>query len=490
MSNRPVKVRFCPSPTGTPHVGLIRTALYNWAYAKHMGGTFLFRIEDTDAERDSEDSFNAILDAMNWLGLTPDEGVGVGGDNGPYRQSERSDIYKGLIEKLLDAGYLYESYSTKDEIDARNIAAGRPVELGYDNFDRNLTDAEREAFKAEGREPVLRVRVEDKDITFTDLVRGEITFPAGSFSDFVVVRKGGAPLYTFVNPVDDALMGVTHVLRGEDLLSSTPRQITLYRALIAIGATDFIPEFGHMPYITGNGNKKLAKRDPEANLFNYRDAGFIREGLLNYLALLGWSIAGDRDVFSMDEMIEAFDIHDVNPNPARFDEKKAMAINAEHIRLLDDDTLYERLLPVLVAKGELFATVDPTETETEKKTIRSLVPALKTRLRVLSEAYDYVKPVIDGSSFTAANHEYSDVERENINFAIDVLNGVSDSDFTVEGIGAAFVPAVEVHETISNKTLWVPVRWALVDSKNSLPLNDVMAALGKTETLRRLNLAV
>jgi len=488
MSNRPVKVRFCPSPTGTPHVGLIRTALYNWAYAKHMGGSFLFRIEDTDAERDTEESFNAILDAMNWLGLTPDEGVGAGGDNGPYRQSERSDIYKGLIEKLLDAGYLYESYSTKDEIDARNIAAGRPIELGYDNFDRNLTDAERAAFKSEGREPVLRVRVEDEDITFTDLVRGEITFPAGSFSDFVVVRKGGAPLYTFVNPVDDALMGVTHVLRGEDLLSSTPRQITLYRALIAIGATDFVPEFGHMPYITGNGNKKLAKRDPEANLFNHRDAGFIREGLLNYLALLGWSISGDRDVFSMDEMVDAFDIHDVNPNPARFDEKKAMAINAEHIRLLDDDALYERLLPVLVAKGNLFVTNEPTEDE--KGMIRSLVPALKTRLRVLSEAYEYVKPVLEGSDFTPTDHEYSDSDKENIRFAIDILNKIPAEDFTVEGIGAAFAPAIESHETISNKTLWVPVRWALVDRKNSLPLNDVMATLGKGEALSRLGLAL
>ncbi len=174
----------------------------------------------------------------------------------------------------------------------------------------------------------------DTDLSFDDLVRGEITFPAGSFTDFVVVRPNGAPLYTFVNPVDDALMGITHVLRGEDLLSSTPRQIALYHALIEIGVTTFIPRFGHLPYVMGEGNKKLSKRDPESNLFHHRDRGFIPEGLVNYLSLLGWSLSHDRDVFSIDEMTAAFDVVDVNPNPARFDLKKAESINGDHIRLL------------------------------------------------------------------------------------------------------------------------------------------------------------
>ncbi|MEY4989406.1 MAG: hypothetical protein RI933_1039, partial [Actinomycetota bacterium] len=223
-----VKVRFCPSPTGTPHVGLVRTALFNWAYARKTGGTFLFRIEDTDAERDSEESFDMILDALGWLGLNWDEGVGVGGPAGPYRQSERNHIYQEVIEKLKASGHIYESYSTAEEIDERNKAAERPVQLGYDNFERNLTEEQRAAYRAEGRVPALRLRVPEVDITFTDLVRGEITFPAGSFPDFVVVRPNGQPLYTLVNPVDDALMGVTHVLRGEDLLASTPRQIALY----------------------------------------------------------------------------------------------------------------------------------------------------------------------------------------------------------------------------------------------------------------------
>ena len=226
-----VRVRFCPSPTGTPHVGLIRTALFNWAYARKTGGKFIFRIEDTDQNRDSEESYGQLVEALNWLGIDWDEGIDVGGPNEPYRQSQRSDIYLDVVEKLKNSGHLYESFLTGEEIEARNIANNRAVQLGYDNSERDLSEADREKYLAEGRQPALRLRVPDQDITFTDLVRGEITFPAGSFPDFVVVRPGGAPLYTLVNPVDDALMGVTHVLRGEDLLSSTPRQIALYNAL-------------------------------------------------------------------------------------------------------------------------------------------------------------------------------------------------------------------------------------------------------------------
>ncbi|MDQ1528174.1 MAG: glutamyl-tRNA synthetase, partial [Microbacteriaceae bacterium] len=346
-SGSDVRVRFCPSPTGTPHVGLIRTALFNWAYARHTGGTMVFRIEDTDAARDSEESYLQLLEALRWLGLDWDEGIEIGGPNAPYRQSERGEIYLDIVERLKKAGFLYESFVTPDEMEARNIANGRDPKQGYDNFERTITDEQRAAFRAEGRQPALRLKVPDTDLSFDDLVRGEITFPAGSFVDFVVVRPNGIPLYTFVNPVDDALMGITHVLRGEDLLSSTPRQIALYHALIEIGVATFIPLFGHLPYVMGEGNKKLSKRDPESNLFLHRDRGFIPEGLVNYLALLGWSLTHDRDVFSLDEMIAAFDVADVNPNPARFDQRKAESINGDHIRLLAREDFEERLVPYL-----------------------------------------------------------------------------------------------------------------------------------------------
>ncbi len=320
-----VKVRFCPSPTGTPHVGLIRTALFNWATARHSGGTFVFRIEDTDAARDSEQSYGQLIDALTWLGLDWDEGVDVGGPDGPYRQSQRGDVYRDVAERLVAAGHLYESYLTAEEIEARNRAEGRAVQQGYGNWERDLPEADRQRYREEGRRPALRLRVPDEDLSFDDLVRGPITFASGSFPDFVLVRPGGQPLYTFTNPVDDALMGITHVLRGEDLLPSTPRQIALYGALIDIGVAREVPRFGHLPLVLGDGTKKLSKRDPEANLFLHRERGFLPEGLLNYLALLGWSLAPDRDVFSREEMAAAFDVTAVNGNPAHFDLKKAEA---------------------------------------------------------------------------------------------------------------------------------------------------------------------
>ena len=253
-----VRVRFCPSPTGTPHVGMIRTALFNWAEARATGGKLIFRIEDTDAVRDSEESYNQILESLRWLGIDWGEGIDVGGPHGPYRQSERSDIYKDVAAKLLEAGYAYESFSTPDEIKERNLAAGRPAEFGYDGYDRDLTEEQKAAFRAEGRKPALRIRMPDEDIAFDDLIRGTIEFKAGSVPDYVIMRPNGDPLYTLTNPVDDAMMDVNVVLRGEDLLSSTPRQIVLYRYLMELGIAKQMPLFGHMPYVMGQGNKKLS----------------------------------------------------------------------------------------------------------------------------------------------------------------------------------------------------------------------------------------
>ena len=244
-----VRVRFCPSPTGIPHVGMVRTALFNWAEARHTKGTFVFRIEDTDAQRDSEESYNQIIEALNWLGIDWDEGINVGGPDGPYRQSERGDIYKDVAAKLLEAGYAYESFSTPEEIEARNVAAGRPKAFGYDGYDRDLTEEQKAAFRAEGRKPALRIRMPDEDVAFDDLIRGRIEFKAGSVPDYVIVRPNGDPLYTLTNPVDDAMMNINVVLRGEDLLSSTPRQIVLYRYLIELGVAKEMPLFGHMPYV-------------------------------------------------------------------------------------------------------------------------------------------------------------------------------------------------------------------------------------------------
>ncbi|MBF6450301.1 MULTISPECIES: glutamate--tRNA ligase [Nocardia] len=481
-----VRVRFCPSPTGTPHVGLIRTALFNWAFARHHGGTFVFRIEDTDAARDSEESYHAILDALRWLGLTWDEGPEVGGPYGPYRQSQRRELHLDVVQRLLAAGEAYESFSTPDEVEARHRAAGRDPKLGYDNFDRDLTPEQIAAYKAEGRPAVVRLRMPEHDLVWNDLVRGEITAKAGTVPDFALTRGTGDPLYTLVNPVDDALMKITHVLRGEDLLSSTPRQLALYAALQRIGVAEFTPEFGHLPFVMGQGNKKLSKRDPESNLFAHRDRGFIPEGLLNYLALLGWSLAEDRDVFSMAEMVDAFEISKVNSNPARFDQKKADAINAEHIRLLDTGDFARRLREFLTAHGHIGAEVDD-------RVFAAAAELVQTRIVVLGDAWDLLKFLfVPAEEFAvdeaAAQKNLGPDAVPVLQAAVAALDGVS--EWTPPVLEEALKKALVDDLGLKPRKAFGPVRVAVTGSHISPPLYESLELLGREATMRRLRAAL
>ena len=479
-----VRVRFCPSPTGTPHVGLIRTALFNWAFARHHGGSFVFRIEDTDAERDSEESYTQLVDALTWLGLDWDEGPDIGGPHTPYRQSQRGEIYRDIIQRLLDAGHLYESFVSPEEMATRNVSLGRDPKQGYDNHERDLTDEQRDAFRKAGREPALRLRVPDIDRGFDDLVRGEVVFPAGSTTDFVLVRAGGKPLYTFVNPVDDALMGITHVLRGEDLLSSTPRQIALYAALMDIGVAGHIPRFGHLPYVMGEGNKKLSKRDPEANLFHHRDRGFIKEGLLNYLSLLGWSLAPDRDVFGSDEMVAAFDIATVNPNPARFDLKKAESLNGDHIRLLDANDFLERCLPYLHDAG----LVGEPPTAEHRAILEAIVPHVQPRVGLLGEvppmvAFLFLRDDELEVSEDAAK-TLNDTAGEVLDAALVVLEGLQ--AWTIDSLEAALRTALVDEGGISPRHAFGPLRVGISGRRVSPPLFESMEVLGRSSSMARL----
>lgn len=474
-----VRVRFCPSPTGTPHVGLVRTALFNWAYARHMGGTFVFRIEDTDAARDSAESYAAILDALRWLGLDWDEGPEIGGPYAPYRQSERSQIYRDVVAKLLEAGEVYEAYSTAEEVEARHIAAGRNPKLGYDNHDRDLTDEQRAEFRAQGRNPVLRLRMPDEDLSWDDLVRGPTTFAAGSVPDFAITRGSGDPLYTLVNPVDDALMKITHVLRGEDILPSTPRQIALYQALIRIGVADRVPEFAHLPSVLGEGNKKLSKRDPQSNLFLHRDRGFIPEGLLNYLALLGWGIADDHDVFSLDEMVAAFDVANVNSNPARFDQKKADAINAEHIRLLPVEEFAARLGAYFTEHGH--------DTGLDAAGFAEAAELVQTRIVVLSDAWGLLK-FFDDASFTldpkAAAKELGADGAPVLDVAIGALENIG--EWTTANIEGALKSSLIDGLELKPRKAFGPIRVAITGSSVSPPLFESLQLLGRDRSLARL----
>ena len=483
VSDPGVRVRFCPSPTGNPHVGLVRTALFNWAYARHVGGTFVFRIEDTDAARDSETSYDQLLAALRWLGLDWDEGPEVGGPYGPYRQSQRLDIYADVAARLLAAGLAYESFSTPEEVAQRRRDRGEDPVLGYDNADRHLTAGEIAALRAAGREPVLRLAMPERDWHWDDLIRGDITVPAGQVPDFVIVRAGGQPLYTLVNPVDDAMMRITHVLRGEDLLSSTPRQLAMYEALASIGvAHGSVPRFGHLPYVMGEGNRKLSKRDPQSSLDAYRDAGYLPEGLLNYLALLGWSLGPDRDVFGRAELVEHFELDRVSANPARFDVRKAEAINAAHLRALPADELAAALVPFLAGAG----LVGTPPTPQQAALVDAVVPLVQSRMTVLGDApalvgFLFSDDVVVDPDVAAALDDEAPATLAAAERALADLQ-VWDAASLEAALRAALVEGLG----LKPKVAFTPVRVAVTGSRVAPPLFESLELLGAPRTLERL----
>jgi glutamyl-tRNA synthetase len=466
-------------------VGLVRTALFNWAFARHNGGSLVFRIEDTDAARDSEESYAQLLDSMRWLGLDWDEGPEVGGPHAPYRQSQRMDIYRDVAERLLAGGYAYYCYCTTEELDQRREAAraaGRPS--GYDGHCRDLSAEQKAAYEAEGRTPIVRFRMPDEPITFTDLVRGELTFTPENVPDYGILRANGAPLYTLVNPVDDALMEITHVLRGEDLLSSTPRQVALYKALIELGVAKDVPAFGHLPYVMGEGNKKLSKRDPQASLNLYRERGFLPAGLLNYLSLLGWSFSADQDIFSVDEMVAAFEISAVNANPARFDLKKAEAINADHIRRLDPGAFADACAPWLVAPHAPWApeAFDPAA-------FAALAPLAQTRVTVLSDItanVDFLfldEPVDDEASWAKA------MKGDPAALLTTVRAKLADAEWAAGPLKEAVLAAGEEHGLKLGKAQ-APLRVAVTGRTVGLPLFESLEVLGRDRTVARIDAAL
>ncbi|MDO8309498.1 MAG: glutamate--tRNA ligase [Actinomycetota bacterium] len=487
MSDGLVRVRFCPSPTGNPHVGMVRTALFNWAFARHTGGTFVFRIEDTDSARDTEDSYEALLGALRWLGLTWDEGPEVGGPYAPYRQSQRLEQYADVAARLRESGHAYDCYCSTEELEQRReraIAEKRAP--GYDGHCRALTGGQVEAYRAEGRAPVLRLRMPDRDFTWDDLVRGPITFAADQVPDYVLVRANGEPLYTLVNPVDDAAMRITHVLRGEDLLSSTPRQMALYEALAAIGVSDgTTPRFGHLPYVMGEGNKKLSKRDPESSLQWYRDEGYLPEALLNYLALLGWSMGEDREFFGKEEMAAAFTLERVSPNPARFDLKKCTAINGDWIRALAIDDLTARIVPFLARTG---AVSEPPTSE-QARVLAAAVPLVQERMETLAQSVAMLGfLLVDDDALERDAADAAAVltpeSRPVIEASLTALDGLG--DWSAAAIEDELRGALVDGLGLKPKLAFGPVRVAVTGRRVSPPLFESLEILGRPSTLRRL----
>ena len=481
-----VRVRFPPSPTGNLHVGNVRSALFNWVFARHFGGTFVLRIEDTDAGRNLEESYRGLLDSLTWLGLTWDEGPEQGGPYGPYVQSERGGIYRGVVSQLLAAALAYRCYCTREEIEAREAARPRGAPSGYDGFCRNLSSERVAELEAIGAPSVVRMLVPDEEITFDDLVRGPVTFQAEHVPDYVIVRGNGEPLYTLVNPVDDALMGITHVLRGEDLLPSTPRQIVLYAALAKLGVgSGRTPIFGHLPTVLGEGNRRLSKRDRGSGLAEYREQGYLPEALLNYLALLGWAIADDRDVFTLDEMVQAFDIRRVNANPARFDAKKCEAINAAHIRLLPVGELTQLLVPFLVSAGLIN---DPPLPQ-ERVLLEAATPLIQERMNTLSEA-----PALLGFLFVSDDElvieESAGLKPESQSVLLKAEHALNSVEkFDAASIESVLRTALITELGLKPKLAFGPVRAAITGRRISPPLFESLELLGRDSALRRIALA-
>jgi glutamyl-tRNA synthetase len=482
-----VRVRFPPSPTGNLHVGNVRSALFNWVFARHFGGKFVLRIEDTDAARNVEHSFQGVLDALSWLGLDWDEGPERGGPYGPYIQSERGEIYRDVVAKLLDAGLAYRCYCTREELEAREAERPKGAPSGYDGFCRNLSPERIAELEAASAPSVVRMRVPDADISFDDLVRGPVTFSPQHVPDYVIVRANGEPLYPLVNPVDDALMNITHVLRGEDLLPSTPRQIVLYEALAQIGVgSGRTPVFGHLPTVLGEGNRRLSKRDKGSGLAEYQEKGYLPEALLNYLALLGWSIAEDRDVFTLEEMVAAFDIRRVNANPARFDPKKAEAINASHIRLLKPAELTERLVPFLASAGLIS---DPPTPE-QQHLLEAATPLVQERMNTLSE----VVPML-GFLFLDDSAIQIDPAAGLTVDSVPVLRAAREAlaevdPFDSSSIEAALRASLIEDLGLKPKLAFGPVRAAITGRRISPPLFESIELLGRESALARISAAL
>lgn len=498
------RVRFCPAPSGWLHVGGARTALYNWLYARQNGGTFVLRMEDTDADRATRESADGMMEAMRFLGMDWDEGPQVGGPNGPYFQSERTALYQATAAAMLQAGHVYLAFESEEELKEQREAAmaqGRPP--GYAGGHRDLTQEQIDAFVAEGRQPVLRVRTPDSgEIAFDDAVRGRVSFDWKDIPDFVIQRADGSTVYFLANAVDDMAMGINFIARGEDLLSATPRQLLLYSLLTADGLIDGVlaalglpprpadavvpPTFAHLPLLVGADRKPLSKRHGSVAIDEFRRQGLLPEVLLNFLALCGWSADGLREKFTPDELIEAFSFERVSKNPAFFDTDKLRSLNGDRIKELADAELAERLVPYLVEAGAYPADPSPAE----QTLLQGLAPLLRERIQTLAEA----APLVACCFVSDVVFDDQAVAKHLKGRAGEVLSLAADSlaalgEWNAETVTAALDGVAEQLE-IGRGKAYQPVRVAVAGNAVSPPLPETLALLDRDVVVARVRAAV
>ena len=484
-----VRVRFAPSPTGKLHIGGARTAIYNWAFARANGGTFILRIDDTDPTRSTDENTQIILRAMRWLGLDWDEGPEVGGDFGPYAQTERLDLYKEAAQKLWDAGRAYPCFCTTEQLAADRAAAQARKDpfQGYQRRCRDLSREEAQARIDAGEPYVLRIKVpaDRGDVVIHDAVHGDVVFDAKELDDFVIFRSDGTPTYNFATVVDDAMMGITHVIRGDDHLSNTPRQVMVYEALEAP-----VPTFAHISMILGADGKKLSKRHGATSVEEYRDAGYLPDAFVNYLALLGWSLDGETTVIPRDVLASQFSLERISKNPATFDPKKLDWMNAEYINAMSDaDFADQIMLPELHEAGLIDDGFEADETWVD-----ALAAIVKPRTKMPADAVGVAAPVFA----TAQTLEYDEksvakgLAKEGMGAVLDAaraaLEAVSANAWTPEAIDGALEPLPEALDA-KKRIVFQAVRVAVCGNMVSPPLGETMSLIGKDDCLARIDRA-
>jgi nondiscriminating glutamyl-tRNA synthetase len=476
-----VRVRFAPSPTGPFHIGGARSALFNFLFARKYGGKVILRIEDTDRERSSRGSEQDIMNSMGWLGITWDEGPDVGGEFGPYRQMERLSIYEKYVQQLFDKGYAYYCYCTEEELEAlrqEQMAKGEMVR--YTGRCRDLTEEERKAFEAEGRKAVVRFRVpEEEIIKINDLVRGEVSFESSGIGDFVIVKSDGVPTYNFAVVVDDHEMGITHVIRAEEHLSNTPRQVLIYNAL---GIP--LPEFAHISLILGKDHSKMSKRHGATSINQYMELGYLPEALVNFLALLGWAPEGEEEVLSMEELIAGFSLDRVSKSPAVFDLEKLQWLNGLYIRSSDIERITRMALPYYQKAG--YASENPDAEEYEK--LKIITSAITKYLNCLSEVPQYAE-VFFKKDIVFESQEARDLLREEqVPQVLEKLKEkIAAQDSLTPENTKKLLKEITKELKLKGKKVYMPIRIALTGVMHGPELHDLIPVMGAEEVVRRVD---
>ncbi len=476
-----VRVRYAPSPTGHLHIGNARTALFNYLFAKNMGGKFIIRIEDTDKKRNIAGGEESQLKYLRWLGIDWDESVDVGGEYGPYRQSERNDLYKKYYEELLEKGLAYKCYCTEEDLEKEReeqIARGETPK--YSGKHANLTIEEQQELEAKGLKASIRFRVPNNKIfRFNDMVKGDISFESEGMGDFVIVKKDGTPTYNFAVAVDDHLMKISHVLRGEDHISNTPKQIMIYEAF----GWD-IPVFGHMTLIVNESRKKLSKRDESIIQFieQYEELGYLPEALFNFISLLGWSPVGEEEVFSQEQLIEIFDAARLSKSPAVFDTQKLAWMNNQYIKQLQVEELIPLALPHLVKAGKVSEDMGDEEKERTHQLIALYQEQLNYGAEIvqLTELFfkedinydEEAKQVLEGEQVPEVLKAFQQEIKHADDFTADTIKGM--------------IKTVQKATGQKGKNLFMPIRVATTGQTHGPDLPKSIAVLGKDTVLTRL----